>query len=164
VNVKPPDGTWLFGSNFCAVPANGIATAEVNALAGVGFDLGELARHKFYSAALTLESVQTLVIASGKATLQGGGWCAVKLGAANREWRLSPVGNLTYSKRGALALSAHPPAQIDVTPIVSTWASQKYAASYGFIVAGALVPGPHPPTSEACVTKFANPSLTVVYF
>ena len=165
VNVKQPDGSNLFGgSSFCSVPPNGTATVEANAVAGVAFDLGDLASHKFYSAALTLESVQTLVVASGKAVLQGGGWCAVKLGAASREWRISPLGNLTYAKRGAIALSAHPPAQTDVTPIVSRWASQKYAASYGFIVAGVLVPGPHPPTGEACVTKYASPSLKVVYF
>lgn len=166
VNVNTP-GSAIFGSVFCG-KAKGYtgktATVQVNALTGVAFDLGELARHKFYSAAFTLESVQTLVYASGKFTLQGGGWCAVKLGAANREWRISPLGNLTYNKRGALTLGSHPPAQTDVTPIVSTWASQKYAASYGFIIASVLVPGPNPPTSEACVTKFANPSLTVVYF
>jgi len=77
---------------------------------------------------------------------------------------LSPLGNLTYTKRGALTLGSHPPAEIDVTPIVSTWAAQKYAASYGFIVASILVPGPNPPLSEACVTKYASPSLKVVYF
>lgn len=166
VNVNTP-GSALFGNVFCGTGKgyNGkTATVQVNALTGVAFDLGDLASHKFYSAALTLESVQTLVFASGKFTLQGGGWCAVKLGAASREWRISPLGNLTYAKRGAIALSAHPPAQTDVTPIVSRWASQKYAAAYGFIVADLLPPGPNPPTSGACVTKFANPSLTVVYF
>lgn len=161
------NSSGIFGAPFCTETkgyTGKTATVQVNALTGVAFDLGELARHKFYSAALTLESVQTLVYASGKFTLQGGGWCAMKLGAANREWRISPLGNLTYNKRGALTLGSHPPAQTDVTPIVSTWASQKYAASYGFIIAGLLVPGPNPPTSEACLTKFANPSLTVVYF
>ena len=156
----------IFGyKQFCSGNYKGTnPSVQVNALAGMAFDLGELARHKFYSAALTLESVQTLVYTSGKFTLQGGGWCAVHVGAATREWRLSPLGNMTYSKRGLVTLSSHPQPGIDVSPIVSVWASQRYAAAYGFIVAGLLQPGPNPPTSEACLTKYASPSLKVVYF
>lgn len=145
-----------------SVSGPGYALAEVNALAGMAFDLGELTKHKFYSASLALESVQTLVFASGKFTLRNGGWCAVSVGAATREWRIAPLGNLTSSKHGLVTLASHPPSSIDVSPIVSVWASEKYAAAFGFIVA--KLPGPSPVRSTACVTKFAAPSLKVVYF
>jgi hypothetical protein len=153
-----------FGGYFCyAGPKQGV-NATVNALAGVAFDLGELSKHKLYSATLTLKSSQILVLRSNKATLSNSGWCATFVAAANREWRIAPLGNLTYSKSGLVAVDSRPTAPIDVTSIVSAWASARYAADYGFIVGNPLPPGPKPPASQACLTKFASPSLQVVYF
>ena len=64
----------------------------------------------------------------------------------------------------AHTLGSQPAAGADVTPIVSTWASEKYTAACGFIVAGLPVPGPQPPVRQVCVMKFAAPSLEAVSF
>jgi hypothetical protein len=140
------------------------ATAQVNALSGVAFDLGELVKHKFYSASLTLKSSQILTIRSKRATLSNSVWCATFVAAANREWRIAPLGNLTYGKSGLVTVGSRPKAPIDVTSLVFAWASVKYANNYGFIVGNPFPPGPSPPASQACLTKFATPSLQVVYF
>jgi hypothetical protein len=168
VDIHNPN---FFGQNaFCSVPNQYVlsvdtATAQVNALSGVAFDLGELAKHKFYSASLTLKPSQILTIRLQKrATLSNSGWCATFVAAANREWWLAPLGNLTYGKSGLVTVGSRPKASIDVTSLVSAWASVKYANNYGFIVGNPSPPGPSPPASQACLTKFATPSLKVWYF
>jgi len=55
-------------------------------------------------------------------------------------------------------------ASINVTAIVSAWV--QYGVNYGFIVG---TPSPtelygFPTASNACLTKFATPSLQLVYF
>jgi len=55
-------------------------------------------------------------------------------------------------------------AAVDVTAIVSSWASYRYRTNYGFIVANTLPPGAQPIVSNACMVKFSTPSLQVVYF
>ena len=86
--------------------------------------------------------------------------------AANREWWLDPLGNLTYNTSGRVQVVSRPAVPIDVTSIASTWASVKYAnyANYGFIVTSTLPSGAVPIASNACLTKFSTPSLQVVYF
>jgi len=150
----------------CTVTQNQVVTAQINALAGAAFDLGVLARHKLYSASLTLNASQTVGFASGKFTLSNGGWCPIFVGAANREWWLTPLGNLTYNNSGRVQVVSQPAAPIDVTSIVSTWVSVKYAnhANYGFIVTSTLPSGAVPLSSNACLTKFSSPSLQLVYF
>jgi len=157
----------LFGAPFCSGVSpytGGDLTAQINSVAAMTFNLGELARHKLYSAMLTLKASQTLVFRSGKATFFNSGWCAVVVGAADREWWLAPLGNMTYGKAGRMPVASKPPAALDITPIVSSWASYGYRTNYGLIVADALPPGAKPMVSSACMTKFSTPSLQVVYF
>ena len=149
------------GAYFCGTPPKAV---RITAVAGASFDLRELAGHKVYSASLTLNASQTVGVASGKFARSKGGWCPIVVGAANREWWLHPVGNLTYNKPGRVEVTSQPPTDIDVTSIVSTWASVKFADNYGFIVASLLPPGAAPPTSTGCLTKFSKPSLKIVYF
>ena len=162
INIHQPSAP--FGGYFCSVPKNMRAVAEITALSGAAFDLGDLANHKLYSAALTLTSSQTVVFASGKATLSNGGWCVIFIGVANKEWWISPLGNLTFGSAGRMSVASQPKAAIDVTSIVSGWEKYQYRANYGFIVAGSLPPGAQPPVSTACLTKYSTPSLQVVYF
>lgn len=145
---------------------NRSATVQVTALSGVQFDLRELAKHKLYSAALTLKSSQTLDIApSGHFRLSNGGWCPTSVGAANREWRIAPLGNLTYGKSGLVTVGSQPRGSIDVSAIVSGWQSFKYRTNYGFIVANPLPPHlTYKTATAACLTKFSTPSLETVYF
>ena len=76
-----------------------------------------------------------------------------------------PLGNLTYGKEGRLTLESQPPqVGVDVTSIVSSWESFKYRTNYGFIVANTLPVGAHPIANNACVVKYATPTLRVVYF
>jgi hypothetical protein len=140
-----------------------VVSEQITALGGAAFDLRELANHKLYSASLTLKASQTVGFASGKARLSNGGWCPIYVGAANREWWLAPLGNLTYNKSGRVNVVT-PPTTIDVTAIVSAWASVRYANNYGFIVTSTLPSGAVPTASNACLTKFSRPSLQVVYF
>jgi hypothetical protein len=140
------------------------ATVTINAFAGAAFDLGELTQHKLYSASLMLNASQTVGIASGKTTLSNGGRCPMWVEAANREWWLNPLGNLTYNTSGRVLAKNQPAAPTDVTSLVSAWASVKYANNYGFIVENNPASGVVLAVSSACLTKFSAPSLQVVYF
>ena len=150
----------------CAGSNDKAATVQVTALSGVQFDLRELAKHKLYSAALTLKSSQTLDIApTGYFRLSNGGSCPTSVGAANREWRIAPLGNLTYGKSGLVTVGSQPRGPIDVSAIVSGWHSFTYRTNYGFIVANPLPPHlTYKTATAACVTKFSPPSLEAVYF
>jgi len=148
----------------CTVVQNQRITAQIHALGGTAFNLGTLVHHKLYSASLTLNVSQTVNFTSNKATVSNGGWCPIFIGAANRQWWLSPLGNLTYNNSGRIQVVSQPAAPIDVTALVSAWASVRYANNYGFIVASTLPAGAVPIVSNACLTKFSTPSLQVVYF
>ena len=131
---------------------------------------GSSPRTSSHSAALTLEPVQTLVIASGKATLQRGGWCAVSVAAANQQWWPQPLGklthNITYHNAGVLTLASRPAsADPTATSVVSSWASVKHHDNYGFDRDGPPpARSPAAGASEPAFTKYATPSLKVVYF
>ncbi|HLY21906.1 MAG TPA: hypothetical protein VKT83_05515 [bacterium] len=140
------------------------ATVTVNALAGAAFDLGALAHHKLYSASLTLNASQTVGFASGKATLSNGGWCPIWVGAANREWWLAPLGNLTSNKSGRVQVASSPTTDTDVTSLASAWGVKYNTNNYGFVIEGNPPSGGAPTTSNACLTKFSTPSLQIVYF
>lgn len=148
----------------CTVVQGQRLTAQIHALGGAAFNLGALVHRKLYSASLTLNVSQTVKLTSNKATVSNGGWCPIFIGAANREWWLSPLGNLTYNSAGRILAVSQPAAPIDVTALVSAWASVRYANNYGFIVAGTLPASAVPVVSNACLTKFSSPSLHVVYF
>ncbi|HLN15011.1 MAG TPA: hypothetical protein VK587_17565, partial [bacterium] len=79
-------------------------------------------------------------------------------------WWLSPLGNLTYNNAARINVVSQPAAPIDVTSLVSAWASVRYANNFGFIVSSTLPTGAVPIVSNACLTKFSTPSLQVVSF
>ncbi len=116
-------GVWP----LCKGTGNG-AFAQFNALGVAVFDLDlkALAKHKLYSATLTLTPSQTVALASGKATLSSGRWCQAYVGGN---------GSLTRPfVPSAFAQSTVVPreASINVTPIVAAWV--QYGINYGFIV------------------------------
>jgi len=148
----------------CTVVQGQRITAQIHALGGAAFNLGSLVHHKLYSASLTLTVSQTVNVASNRATVSNGGWCPIFIGAANREWWLSPLGNLTYNNAARINVVSQPAAPIDVTSLVSAWASVRYANNFGFIVSSTLPTGAVPIVSNACLTKFSTPSLQVVSF
>ena len=156
----------LFNPCFPKMPSGSLTTGPmtINAFAGTACSLGELTGHKLYSAVLTLNPSQTVAFASGKFTLSKSGQCPMWVQAANREWWLTPLGNLIYNKSGQAQIENRPANNIDVSSIVSAWASVKYANNYGCIVENNPPSGAVPITSFACLTKFSNPSLQVVYF
>lgn len=157
-DVKHAGGGPWWGAGYCPRSAPR-ATVQVKARAGVLFDLKSLANHKVYSATLTLEPSQTVNFGSGRFTLSPGGRCHILVAAADQKW----TGDLTYSRPGLVRLENQPTDAVDVTKLVSSWASHADANDYGFIIASDL-PSSAPVASNACLTRFATPSLKVVYF
>jgi len=162
----------IFGLNYsegpfavCSQGQLSSATVQVSANAGAAFDLAKLAKHKVYSASLTLDASRTVTFVARKFTLQNGSGprCNVGVAAATRAWTKAPVGNLTYNRSEQVYIYGKP-GPVDVTKIVSTWASHEDADDHGFIVTNLLPPGAVPITSSACLTKFSKPKLNVVYF
>ena len=145
----------------CTVAQGQRLMAQIHALGGVAFNLGALAHHTLYSASLTLDVSQIVSLTGNKATVSNGGWCPTFIGAANRQWWLSPPGNLTNAAR--IVAASRQTVPIDVTPLVSAWASVRYANNYGFIVVGTLPASAVPIASNPCLTK-SSPSLHVAYF
>jgi len=136
------------------------AYAQISALGVAVFDLDlkALAKHKLYSATLTLKPSQTVNLASGKATLSSGRWCQTYVGgngSLTNPFIPSAFGQSTVVPREA---------SINVISIVSAWV--KYGINYGFVVGTPSPSEPYgfPTASKACLTKFSTPSLQVVYF
>lgn len=155
--------TWksFFGAvASCTGPT---VAVHIKAIAGAAFDVGALTKHKLYSATLTLEASRTVGFPSQKFRLSKGGWCPIYVEVANREWWIAPLGNLTYKAFGRVKVATQPPIPIDVTSLVSSWASGR-GTNYGFILASTRLRGTAPRTSNACLMRFEKPSLQIVYF
>jgi hypothetical protein len=103
----------------CSVAQGQRLMAQIHALGGVAFNLGALAHHTLYSASLTLDVSQIVSLTANKSTVSNGGWCPIFIGAAHRQWWLSPLGNLTYNNAGRIVAASRPTVPIDVTPLVS---------------------------------------------
>jgi hypothetical protein len=145
-----------------SVPGHHIQNAKMRAWAKVVFDLGTLAHsgnHKVYSAALTLEPLQTVSLASGKATLSRGQWCetwAIWVGTCCPP---GPTG------RGSGT-------SVNVVNIVQQWiwygsTSGTEVGAFSVMPWLRYVVGPSPVfpnETYVCLTKFSTPSLQLVYF
>jgi len=152
---------------------NPIQDAGIQAFANVSFDLDlkTLAKHKLYSATLTLEPVQTVVLASGKVTLSRGNWCQTFIGITENgnptipsAFNAPPYGPTVVPHgpaRGA--------ASINVTGIVYAWVKgvpygKGFGVGTGHPLEYSLQGFFFPTASFVCLTKFSTPSLQVVYF
>ena len=156
-------GPGNYSADYCPHSPLPKVTVTIDALAGAAFDLGAFAKHKLYSASLTLNASQTVGFASGKVTLSNGGRCPILVAAASREWWLAPIGNLTSNKSGRVQVASSSTTDTDVTSLVSAWGVKYNINNYGFILQGNS-PSGAPTTSNACLTKFSTPSLETVYF
>jgi len=156
----------LFGNTvFCSTnEPSGQVTRE--ARSGVAFDdLKKLGKHKIYSAALTLESPTGLLTGNGGLfhVTNGTGCGEVSVRAANKDWELSLIGNLSGAAAGEVhADVSGAPKPIDVGKIVSTWASDNWAADYGFVVTSSTKLLPN--ADGVCFTQFKKAQLDIVYF
>jgi len=149
-------GKYTVGLSYAQITAFGVAVFDL--------DLKTLAKHKLYSATMTLKPLQTVGFASGKTTLSSGRWCHTYVGSAGP--------NLTSDAPSAFGAAAVAPreASINAISLVSDWI--KYGINYGFLVAPPSPPPPPywsypygaPTGSDACLTKFSTPSLQLVYF
>jgi hypothetical protein len=158
--------TGVDGNFVTSCPANGntiAGYAEVTARTGIDFNLRGLSGHKVYSATLSLDSPQALRNAGAKFLPANGYSCATSLAVAQSAWW--KAGEMPYIQQGqaSFGLAAVPSLTLDVTPIVGQWAGNNDNGDYGFILRSHLEDG-SPVQSFACMTKYANPRLNVVYF
>jgi hypothetical protein len=151
-----------------------IQAAQIQAFADLdfGLDLGTLANHKLYSATLTLEPSQSVILASGKVTLSRGHWCETYIGFSNGSGPPNIPSALAFSVPTIPRGQAKGAASLNITPFVSAFV---YAWTYHHITntfgigttapTGRNLQGYLAPTaSYVCLTKFSNPSLQLVYF
>ncbi len=139
--------------------------AEINAFAGVMFDLGALSNHKLYSATLTFKPSQTVRFAHGKFTVSSGISCQASVGVPTAY--LSASGPAIPSAAYATAPPIPVAASMNVTSMVSFWIQYKF--NEGFLVSTPAPPYWNssyvvPTGRSACLTKFSSPSLKLVYF
>lgn len=148
----------------CPASVNALAGyAMVTARTGLDFNLGWLVGHKVYSAILTIESPQA-VRNSGNAFAPTDGYsCATSLAVALTAWW--SAGGMPYIEQGQARFGSAPVPRVtlDVTPIVDSWAGNGDRNDYGFILRSYLEDG-RPVRSFACMTRYENPRLAIVYF
>ncbi len=94
--------------------------------------------------------------------------CATNFDVALGEW-WSPLGTASASWKYKQSTSkveskAESSVSSDVTPIVAAWAGNHDRDDYGFMVRSEYSDIPVPLGPGACMTKYSNPHLTVVYF
>jgi len=149
-------------TNKTSVPGHRMQSAKIRAWAKVVFDLGTLAHsgsHKLYSATLRLEPLQTVSLASGKATLSHGQWCET--------WEIW-VG--TCCPPGPTGRGSG--TSVNVLNIVQQWiwygsTSGTEVGAFSVMPWLRYVVGPSPSfpnENYICLTKFSTPSLQLVYF
>ena len=157
--------TWT-SRESCKEKGTGPYTyAEINAFAGVLFNLGALTNHKLYSATLTFKPLQTVRFAHGKYTVSSGISCQASVGVPTAY--LSASGPAIPSAAYATAPPIPVAASMNVTSMVAFWIQYKF--NEGFLVS---TPAPPywrssyvtPTGKSACLTKFSSPSLKLVYF
>jgi hypothetical protein len=158
--------------------------ASLQANGATLFDLTPLRKHSIISAKLTLTGKRTLTYAGqygahGGMGVSKGGFCQVSVAPAKNQWWRASGDKLHFQTGGFLVYTGYPsgyggsgygsssgkkPAlSIDVTKVVSDWATHDFSNNDGFVVESA-VNGPRASFySTACVTEFA-PTLQVVYF
>jgi len=159
--------TGVDGNFVPACPANANAIAGyamVTARTGLGFNLRRFGGHKIYSATLTLDAPQALRVVSTKTFgAQNSYSCATSLAVANSAWWRS--GPMSFHPQGqaTFGFAPVPSVTLDVTPIVAEWAGNFDRNDYGFVLRSRLEDGT-PIDSFACMTRYANPRLEVVFF
>jgi hypothetical protein len=150
-------------------PCGDVESAQVQTYATLAFDLDAktLAKHKLYSATLTLEPSQTVEFTSKKIILSRGRWCQTFIGVPNKD-EPPTIPSAFYSPPYLYQFakaSAHGAVSINVIQIVSLWVTN--GVNFGIGVGGATAPvdlSGFPSANGACLTKFSTSSLQVIYF
>ncbi len=152
--------------SLCATGELPTATVRIDSRAGVDFDLAKLAGHRIFSATLGLDVADAVGFSRDAELFYDGPKisCATDFDIALGEWWNSPT-SWDYKKSSSTAENkAEPSVSSDVTPIVATWAGNRDLGDDGFIVRSVYSDVPVPLGPGACMTKYSNPRLTVVYF
>jgi len=159
--VTGVDGNFVPG---CPANTNALAGyAMVSSRTGLDFNLRRVWGHKVYAATLSIDAPSALRASGTKYIPAANYSCATSLAVAKSEWWRS--GEMPFFPQGqaTFGLAPVPSVTLDVTPIVGEWAANFGRGDDGFILRSRLEDGT-PIQNYACMTRYANPRLNVVYF